>query len=103
MINKPTPALIVLSFDQWESRFRPIQNTITENAAYGGTLFETYGADLAEVLLWANSDRSRKVWTLVEGNETPAIAEGYRLCNRLGYFLTEKPARKGRQYEIPDA
>lgn len=106
-MSKPTksPALVSLSFDEWESKFKPLTNLQDPNASFGGLMFETYGQELAGVLLYANGHTGkagcRKVWTLVEGDEGESlIVEGYHLCNRLGYFITAKPAKAGQQYEV---
>lgn len=105
MSNTTTPAFVTLSFETWEKRFKPIANTTTPNSSFDGLMFETYGADLVNVLLHANGHMgragSRKVWTLVEGDDgEPVICEGYHLCNRLGYFITAKPAKAEVQYNV---
>ena len=95
----------LLSFDQWVKRYKPVTNAIVANAAWDGMMFETYDAELMHVLLHANGHMGkaarRKVWTLVEGDDgEPAIVEGYHLVNRIGYFITAKPARIGVTYAI---
>jgi hypothetical protein len=95
----------LLSFDQWVKRYKPVANAITPDAPWDGMMFETYDADLMHVLLHANGHMGkagrRKVWTLVEGDDgEPAIVEGYHRVNRIGYFITAKPARTGVTYAI---
>jgi hypothetical protein len=105
-MSKPTaPDFVTLSLEEWESKFKPITNHIDKGASFDGLMFETYGEDLCHVLLFANGYMGkaggRKVWTLVEGDEgEPVIVEGYHLCNRLGYFITAKPAKAGTQYNV---
>ena len=107
-MKKPTdkiPGFTALTFDQWEARYKPVENHLDPEAAYGGALFETYGAELVHVLMIVNGyfgrAGARKVWTLCEGDDgEPVICEGYHLCNRLGYFITAKPAKKDEQYNI---
>ena len=91
-----------LTYDKWEAEFQPIANAHNLNAPYGGLMFETNGDELTEVLIVANGkDSHRKVWTLVEGDSGRlVICEGYHLCNRMGYFITAKPAKAGEQYNI---
>ena len=110
MKNKPNSTdFCSLTFEQWETKFQPIKNTLTENAAFNGFLFETYGDELKIVLAYANGHTgrepgARKVWTLLENDlGESVICEGYHLCNRLGYFITAKPAAAGRQYEVTEA
>lgn len=107
-MNKPTddtPGFTALTFDEWQARFKPITNHLDRGASFDGLMFETYGAELAHVLMIANGDfgraGARKVWTLCEGDDgSPVICEGYHLCNRLGYFITAKPAKAGMQYNV---
>lgn len=103
---KPTtPAFVTMSFEAWSAKFKPQPNTITANAPYDGTMFETYYADLTEVLRiadgYAGKAGPRKVWTLVEGDEGDwVIVDGYHRVNHMGYFITAKPAKAGTQYEV---
>lgn len=106
--DSTTPAFVTMPFDAWETRFKPTANHLNDNAPYGGLMFETYGAELAHVLMIANGYAGRagrrKVWTLVEGDDgEPVVVEGYHLCNRLGYFITAKPAKAGTQYNVTEA
>lgn len=101
MSKSTKPAFVTMSFDDWEKAFKPVQNTITPDAPFDGCMFETFGADLAEVLIWGHGKyRHLKVWTLIEGDEGQYVVDGYRIVNRLGYFLTSEPATKGTQYEV---
>lgn len=97
--------LVGMSLDAWADKFIPMRNNIVCVASFDGLMFETYGAELEQVLAYANGKMgktgSRKVWTLVEDDEGGAvIVEGYHLCNRLGYFITVKPAKVGIQYHV---
>lgn len=79
-------------------------NHVTANAAFDGAMFETYGQDLDHVLAFANAKSGamrRRVWTLVEDDEgDPVLVNGYRLVNRLGYFVTTKPAPAGCEHIV---
>jgi len=103
--SNPT-TMSLLSFDQWVERYKPVTNAITPDAPWDGMMFETYGDDIMHVLGYANGRKGqpaarRKVWTLVDGDDgEPAIVEGYHLVNRIGYFITTKPARTGVTYAI---
>ena len=104
-MSKPTtPDFIEMSFTARAKRFKPVANTITPNAPHDGMMFETYGSDLIEVLRIANGYTGkageRKVWTLVDTGDDWVVVDGYHRVNRMGYFITEKPAVKGTQYEV---
>ena len=103
-MSKPT-RLVGLSFDAWADKYMPMRNHISPGAAFDGMMYETYGDELDQVLAFADGKRGnhgrRKVWTLVEDDEGEAvIVEGYHLVNRLGHFITIKPARTGIQYHV---
>lgn len=93
-----TSNLIRLTWEEWEEQFKPIQNHVTKREEFNGQLFETFGKDLAYVLK-ISSQTPSKVWTLFD-NMT--IGEGYHLVNRMGYFITSKPATKDVEYHIFD-
>jgi hypothetical protein len=96
-----TPGPIRITFDKWEAEFQPIANAHNLNAPYGGLMFETYGDELGTVLDAANGEAKGNVWTLLEGDSGRlVICEGYHLCNRMGYFITAKPAKAGEQYNV---
>lgn len=102
------PKFETMDYDSWEERFKPIKNMVDGNAPYGGVMWESYGAQLCYVLMVANGHAGRagcrKVWTLVENDDGDlVICDGYHLCNRVGYFITEKPSAAGVQYEITGA
>jgi hypothetical protein len=102
--NMSKPKLSGMVCEGWQAEFQIQPNHVTANAAFDGAMFETYGADLDHVLSFANakSKRMRRmVWTLVEDDDGDAvIVEGYHLINRLGYFITAKPAKAGYQYVV---
>jgi hypothetical protein len=96
--------MMSLSVEQWAEMHKPIVNTITPESSFdfgdGGMMYETYGDDLTFVLEVAN-ENPRNVWTLIEGKDDAGyIVNGYRLVNRIGYFVTEEPAEAGSVYEI---
>jgi len=104
--TKPTmPALACLSYDKWIEEFAPQINTTTDNAAFDGMMYETYDADLAEVMRLSSDVLDPagplKVWTLVENDDGDlVICDGYHRVNRMGYFITAKPADAGVQYVV---
>jgi hypothetical protein len=64
--------------EEWDVQYEPVNNSP----------LETYGRDLELVMLFP----SDQVWTLVDGDQHDmVILSGYRLVNRIGYYLTKKP------------
>ena len=98
MIKQP-----MLDFGLWCDEYKPQTNHLDENASFGdeqgGIMFETYGSELEYVLSVAKN-KPLNVWTYMDGKHHPIVCEGYHLVNRIGYFVTEKPANPDTQYEI---
>ena len=73
-----------LTFEEWEDKYQPL----TDKNDDCPISFETYGDDLVFVM----SKKNETIWTVVEvDNGDLHIIPGYHLCNRIGYFITEKP------------
>lgn len=72
----------------WE-KYKPIKNHLDDNASFDGCMFETYGPEL-DFVRTKVSDNS--VWTLLDCDGHLVISSGYHFVNRMGYFVTEKPA-----------
>jgi hypothetical protein len=86
---------VTMTFEEWLDKYKPIPNHLDSNASFQdedgeGIMFETYGDELEYVLSIANSEPNR-VWTYVDGDEGTWVTNGYRLVNRIGYFITEIP------------
>lgn len=94
--------IINLTFDEWEEKYKPMQNPLDSNASYNGCMLETYGDEVTHVLKYANGsdEDQRRVWTLYDDGET--ISSGYHLVNRLGYFITEVPCGENETVDVSD-
>ena len=80
-----------MTFEEWEDAYQPVANILSQDASFGGLLFESYGADLAMVNAVADA-RPNSVWTVVDGdNGHRFLSAGYHFVNRCGYFLTANP------------
>lgn len=80
----------VMTWDEWESEFRPI-------ARNGHTFLETFGEDLETV----NAADPLRVWTVIDGGSVYLdIVNGRRFINRLNYVITERPAEPGAAYLV---
>jgi len=95
---------MILDFDHWVATYKPRANHLNPDAASfddgdGGIMFETHGAELDYVIKCANENKAT-VWTYVDGDDGTYIIEGYRLVNRIGYFVCDVPYEKGVQYEV---
>ncbi len=78
----------LIGWTEWEEKYNPITNVHSRDQ--WPRMFETFEPDLDEV----NSAEVFHVWTLVDNNPNSIyldILPGFRLVNRMGYFITEKP------------
>lgn len=76
-----------MTYEEWADIYKPKVNHLSK---HGVDMFETYGVELGYVLGTADIEPDR-VWTLVDGDIGTYIVNGYRLVNRIGYFITEVP------------
>ena len=81
---------VILTYDKWVEKFKPIANIAAtargEEAAFDGTMFETYGDDL-EAVRQTGSLLPERIWTLIDGDEGQVITNGFHIVNRVGYFI----------------
>ena len=76
-----------LTLEQWESKYMPMITPTPDDSNWGGTMFETYGAEYAIVA--ATPDE--RVWTWVESDtdDSTYLCSGFHFVNRIGYFVCE--------------
>ena len=79
---------IEMDFDEWVDTYKPIPNNIVEDSSFDGTMFETYGDEVAFV---KKADPSY-IWMYGDGDDGGTyIWNGWHIVNRIGYFITEVP------------
>lgn len=77
-------------FDDFIQKYSVLENSLSEDASFNNTLFETYGPELEHIADTARRN-PRRVWTLLETDgDYNLIANGMHHVNRLGYFITEE-------------
>jgi hypothetical protein len=77
-----------MNFDEWCATYKPIPNNIVEDSSFDGTMFETYGAEVAFV---KKADPAY-IWMYGDGDDGGSyIWNGWHIVNRIGYFITEVP------------
>ena len=91
-----------ITYEEWQSKYKPVENKINPVESFDGTAFETYGTDLDYIVSLTNSNKSiHYVWTLIESdNENEYIVPGYCLVNRQLYFITENPWEVQDMYNL---
>lgn len=77
-----------MTAEDFFSLHRPLRNKLNPDAPHDGCLYETFGDELEHV---RRAD-PRHVWTLIAEDGAEFVRRGFHTVNRLGYFLTEKPA-----------
>jgi hypothetical protein len=77
-----------MDFDEWCDTYKPITNNIDTNASFNGTMFETYGEEVAFV----KEQPEEYIWMYGDGDDGGSyIWNGWGFVNRIGYFITEVP------------
>jgi hypothetical protein len=77
-----------MDFDEWCATYKPIPNNIVEDSSFDGTMFETYGAEVAFV---KKADPAY-IWMYGDGDDGGTyLWNGWHIVNRIGYFITEVP------------
>ena len=88
----------LLTEEEWEVLFMPIQNHLEAHSPRSGDMFETFGEELEYVL----SHENDKIWTWIEDideNKT-YIVNGFHHINRIGYFICQNAWFEGAQIEV---
>lgn len=90
-----------MEYEQWVEQYKPMINYIDPDSSFDQTMFETYGDEVEHVCDRSiTPDTEHTVWTYIDGDGGTYIINGYHLVNRIGYFITEKPAEADATYEI---
>lgn len=77
----------VIGWEEWSTKYKPVDITHNEVDNYWDAFFE----DIKKVQQTAINEYH--VWTVVDNNPNSVyldIIPGYRVFNRMGYFVTKK-------------
>lgn len=92
--------MTTLTWEEFENKYKPVQNHVTKREEFNGWLFETYDDDLQYVKTFA-AQHPNQVWTILECGHL-VIANGLHFVNRFGYVITKVPFDAGAQIEVVD-
>jgi hypothetical protein len=82
--------------------YQPIENHLTDDTSWNGTMFETYGEDV-EFVSKVCKENPKRIWTLVEKlNGNLVVIAGMHFVNRMGYFITKKDWVTGEEFILDD-
>lgn len=77
------------TIDEWEEKYKPLQNPRKDiDDGFDANIFDTHDEGDYEVIKGYDIKR---IWTLIEGEDGMLVVSGYRIIDRLGYFITENP------------
>lgn len=83
--------IITISWEDFETKYVPVQNHIDDNASLDGVMFETFGEEQDYVnKIW--SENPKRIWSYIDdGDGIGWLESGNHPCNRLGWVITENP------------
>lgn len=93
-----------ISEEDFYENFKPVKNPFEADAAWDGSMLETYGREHEHVLEVLKTE-PQKVWTVLDCDGSLIASSGYHHVNRVGYIITELPvpADEFIETEDPDA
>ena len=91
---------IKLTEDEFYEKFTPTINHLVNDAPFGGTMYETYGAENDFINEFAQSEHRTKIWTIEEVEGNFYFVSGWHYVNRYGYIITEEAVMEVEEYEI---
>lgn len=77
----------LLSFENWEKKYKPIHNPRSKDNIF----FCTHTEEDIKFLKENQVDDSLNIWTLVDGGNECWIDSGWRWIDRMEYLITEIP------------
>lgn len=83
-----------MNYESWIETYKPVTNSMVDNAAYGGCMFETYGEELEQV----KATPVEHVWTIRDEDGATFITAGFGWVNRIGYLITATPWGSGNDF-----
>lgn len=86
-----TTTLIDMTFDEWETTYKPITDSDGNPK-----MFETYGDEYDEVLDVENE----YLWTWTDGGDYSIISNGFHYVNRMGYYICTVPCDTDKIVQI---
>lgn len=76
---------MLITYEDWKEKYKPIKNP-----KRSGIAFDSYYEEDRNFLRENQSKDALNIWTLVDGDDGELfIDSGYRLVNRLEYYITE--------------
>ena len=94
--------------DEFDEKFKPLDNHLDPDASWDGKLFETFDEEL--MYCFELAKKENRVWTIIECDDIEydpedndmedeenypkacmVIVSGFRFVNRMGFMVTEVP------------
>lgn len=90
--------LIFLDFEEWIQEYKPISKNITPCSEFCYKL-ETYGFEY-ECFKFMYAFFPQHTWTFVGNEYGWFFSEGWHFCDRICYYITEKPFNPVFNYQV---
>jgi hypothetical protein len=92
----------VLDIDVFDSKYTMFTDVDSECFDKGDGRFETFGKDIQTVLSIANGDKPNRVWTATDCDSGFYLFNGYHLCDRVYYIITNEEGNDDEYYLIDE-
>ena len=91
-------SLIRLSEEEFESMFKPVENTDMDSGCYQ---FDNYDTKDKGFLQFMALHYPNHVWTRIDGDDGCIYSiNGWHIVNRIDYVITEIPWLEANDYEV---
>lgn len=103
--------MITITEDEFNEKYKLIDNHIDNNAGFDGKFFETYGEEVEFVIEMAKQNRVITIIECVECEDTNGsdfetidsnfyLVSGMHYVNRFGYLITEEPIEEDFEVKL---
>ena len=80
----------ILTEDDFDKKYTYDSNYNWDNQEGQEGMMETFSPHIEKVLELANGDQTKRVWTMIDGDEGMYLIAGYHLVNRIYYIITNE-------------
>lgn len=88
----------VNTIEEWDEFYKPEKNYLDSEASWGGALYDYHGDEVSYVI----TQPKHHIWTYVDGDYGTYLATGFKVCNRIGYLVTDVPWKEEMEIQVSE-